>query len=88
MQNQQEKSFKLYKESTRDICNSQVDEEQRSHIRDTHHLRTEEYIRQNRSDCGFDDHEANIVGKICKGHSYENLPFDYSDRSEAIQKFS
>lgn len=71
MQNQQEKSFKLYKESTRDICNSQVDEEQRSQIRDTHHLRTEEYIRQNRSDFGFDDHEANIVGKICKGHSYE-----------------
>jgi len=74
----------------RDLNTEKVHEQQREYLRDTHHLRTEKYIRENPSDFGLDDHEAHIVGKICKGHRIENLQdtnefkHDYAFRLDKI----
>lgn len=62
------------------------EEAKRRFIREHHHLRSEEYIVEHYEDFGIkkeDEHQARIIGKICKGHRKEDLSnkeFD-SDRS-------
>jgi len=62
------------------------EETKRMFIREHHHLRSEEYIVEHYEDFGIkkeDEHQARIIGKICKGHRKEDLSnkeFD-SDRS-------
>ncbi len=44
------------------------------HIRNNHHLRSEEFIAENYKDLMIDDsHQATIIGRICRGHRKENL---------------
>ena len=46
----------------------------RSFIREYHHFRSEEYIIEHYEAFGIEDeHQARIIGKICKGHRKEDL---------------
>lgn len=50
------------------------EETKRMFIREHHHLRSEEYIVEHYKDLGIaDEHQARIIGKICKGHRKEDL---------------
>jgi hypothetical protein len=50
------------------------EETKRRFIREHHHLRSEEYIMEHYEDfCIKDEHQARIIGKICKGHRKEDL---------------
>lgn len=42
-------------------------------IREFHHLRTEKYFEDFYADLKLDEHEARIIGRICRGHRKENL---------------
>ncbi len=43
-------------------------------IRENHHLRSEEFIVRNFKELSIDNaHEADIIGRICRGHRIENL---------------
>jgi signal transduction histidine kinase len=45
-----------------------------NHIRENHHVRTEEFVVGNFRDLGIEDeHQAKIIGRICRGHRKENL---------------
>lgn len=46
----------------------------RNYIRENHHLRSEEFIISNFKDLAIEDeHQARIIGRICRGHRRENL---------------
>jgi hypothetical protein len=50
------------------------EEAKRRLIREHHHLRSEEYILGHYEDLGItDEHQARIIGTICKGHRKEDL---------------
>jgi len=42
-------------------------------VRMTHHIRTQEYFERRYNDLGLNEHEARIIGKICKGHRKSDL---------------
>jgi len=46
-------------------------------IRATHNLRTERYIEKLHDTVNLSSHEGRIVGKICRGHTKEDLQHDY-----------
>lgn len=43
------------------------------YVRDNHNIRSETYINQNNEKLGLNWHEAEIIGKIAKGHRQINL---------------
>lgn len=44
------------------------------YIRNVHHLKSEEFVVKNYKDLMIDDpHQAEIIGRICRGHRKENL---------------
>ncbi|MFB0544466.1 MAG: hypothetical protein ACETVN_02020, partial [Asgard group archaeon] len=46
----------------------------RDYIRENHHTRAEEYIEKNFKDLAVaDEHQAEIIGRICRGHRKEDL---------------
>jgi len=50
------------------------EEDLRNYIRENHHLRSEQFIRTNFEDLAIEDeHQANIIGRICRGHRKEDL---------------
>ena len=53
------------------------EEEDPEHIRNVHHIRSEEKIREIHQLLGLNEHEALILGKICKGHRKEDLNTKY-----------
>ncbi len=54
-------------------------------IRDNHHIRSEAYINKNYKELGIDEeHQADIIGRICLGHRKENLYDKNLFRSEKI----
>lgn len=60
--------------SMRDNAKDDNNEELAEQIRDGHHLRSEEYIVENYEGLMIDDpHQAEIIGRICRGHRKENL---------------
>lgn len=62
----------LLKEESKEI--GEGDKKLKDYIRESHHLRSEEFIVKNFKDLMIDDnHQANIIGRICKGHRKENL---------------
>lgn len=48
-------------------------------IRETHHLRTEKYLEKLYDKVYLSYHEARIIGKICRGHTKEDLQSKYFD---------
>jgi hypothetical protein len=49
-------------------------EELKQIIRENHHIRSEDYIVTHYKELGIDnEHQANIIGRICRGHRKENL---------------
>lgn len=45
-----------------------------NHIRENHHLRSEEFIIKQYKELAIEDpHQAEIIGRICRGHRKENL---------------
>lgn len=47
----------------------ELEEVDKARIRETHHLRSETYVRKHWRDLGFDDaHQAKFVGRLCRGH--------------------
>jgi hypothetical protein len=44
------------------------------YIRENHHLRSEEFIVRNHQDLAIrDEHQARIIGRLCRGHTKEDL---------------
>lgn len=64
-----------------DIDKNLTNEEKRELIRDTHHIRVENYLLKYFEEFGFNNHEAFVTAKICKGHrkvDLNNSEFDHS----------
>jgi molecular chaperone HtpG len=67
--------FKEFEEKIQAI-NSKINNEElrKAYIRENHHLRSEEFIVTHFRDLGItDEHQARIIGRICRGHRKENL---------------
>jgi hypothetical protein len=66
-----EKFTKEEKLKDREISKKEV---KRRFIRENHHLRSEEYIKEHFPDLDIENvHQARIIGRICKGHRKEDL---------------
>jgi len=66
-----EEFFKKLKAENPEISK---EESKRKFIREYHHLRSEEYIIRRWKELGIkDEHQARIIGRICRGHRKENL---------------
>lgn len=55
------------------------DREAQEQIRESHHLRSEQYIQENYERLGLDKPEANAVGEICRSHRKTNITEDVED---------
>jgi hypothetical protein len=55
------------------------DRESQQQIRDSHHLRSEQYVKNNYERLGLEKSEANAVGEICRSHRKINIAVDVSD---------
>ena len=70
-----EEDFKEFSENEK-RRNSEVTDEKiiRGYIRENHHLRSEEFIVKHFKNLSIEDeHQASIIGRICRGHRKENL---------------
>jgi molecular chaperone HtpG len=70
-----EVDFKEFSENEK-RGNPEVTDEEiiRKYIREKHHLRSEEFIVKHFEDLSIEDeHQASIIGRICRGHRKENL---------------
>jgi hypothetical protein len=70
-----EEDFKEFSENAKRRNPEVADEEIiRKYIRENHHLRSEEFIVKYFKDLSIEDeHQASIIGRICRGHRKENL---------------
>jgi hypothetical protein len=70
-----------------DLKELKKDKEIREHIRENHHLRAEEFIVNNFKDLSIEDeHQARIIGRICRGHRKEDLRNKEIFKSDAVYK--
>lgn len=70
-----EEDFKEFSENEK-RRNPEVTDEKiiRGYIRENHHLRSEEFIVKHFKNLSIEDeHQASIIGRICRGHRKENL---------------
>jgi hypothetical protein len=70
-----EEDFKEFSENEKRRNTEVADEEIiRGYIRENHHLRSEEFIVKHFKNLSIEDeHQASIIGRICRGHREENL---------------
>lgn len=70
-----EEDFKEFSENEKRRNPEVADEEIiRGYIRENHHLRSEEFIVKHFKNLSIEDeHQASIIGRICRGHREENL---------------
>ncbi|MGD9533822.1 MAG: hypothetical protein AB7V56_08650 [Candidatus Nitrosocosmicus sp.] len=59
--------------SSHSVSREATVDDQRDYIRKFHHLRAEEFIKNQHKYLGIEKHEAAIIGIICKGHRVEDL---------------
>lgn len=66
----------IFKDDELELFKSKTEEERDSfavNIRESHNIRSETYINENNEELGLNWHEAEIIGKIAKGHRQIDL---------------
>jgi len=66
-----------------DACDKVGDPEAQKQIRDSHHLRSEQYVRENYERLGLDKPEADAIGEICRAHRKVNIAEEVNDVSDS-----
>lgn len=66
-----------------DVVDKVGDLEAQKQIRDSHHLRSEQYVQEHYQSLGLDKPEADAIGEICRSHRKISIDEDVNDTPDS-----